>query len=681
MGGFNCHIRFKSFHAKVRLRAHISKAQRTSKPFKRELKPVVHMQRDVTDASEADLDEKITETIPPYNIDEQGWSEDEILPQTQLENLHDSVRNDFSDSLEQDGNLSSTTSSSFGVAWDVWKFYNKFGDISRPLFQNSLHSSLDIPSAHPSVRDLISYCMQNNVSQNQAKSLYNLVTGLEKYYPPQHRNISRQFNDVGIFFRQLESIRRHMVRQEGWKKAIITTQFGVNETRVFQSVPDLMLTVLKKTGGVSSIVPFQKRVENGERVFSAPWDSVAYEEYHTELCQRTQNSIEIVYIEKYFDGHILSASCSQSASNLRVRFCNIIGESQNLYDVVIAPWVHSGAHQPGDAQLRIEQAILLQRFHFALYKDLAKVSHIGTLVDIVMVYPRLLTHVEDQKQERQTLALKSAGSTNDCTPSLKPFRYQTKKHTKPSAKEAATSLEELPLGTQEEPAEGTHNISNSSHRFAESTGTEAEDPAEELKRDVNKMHLYGVKAESRDVTKTVSAQLLVSGHTVTQTFFKSSLEAKRFLQGTSFSNYPPATPAFAGLGSPPYRLYRCVAFDKLHVVEHGIMGQLCEHAHKCFLGAPEYAGIPRSKLLSTANRRMMDLPKAAKVPRKPPFPLHEGQRQSGVTGLTRRLQTPFLWVCVMALSRSTEPDEEPLLQACLSLDLMHRMLIGINEYG
>lgn len=52
---------------------------------------------------------------------------------------------------------------------------------------------------------------------------------------------------------------------------------------------------------------------------------------------------------------------------------------------------------------------------------------------------------------------------------------------------------------------------------------------------------------------------------------------------------------------------------------------------------------------------------------------------AGMTGLMRRETCTFLWVCVMGINNSVDPDDDPLLQTALELDYINGELLRTNE--
>ena len=86
--------------------------------------------------------------------------------------------------------------------------------------------------------------------------------------------------------------------------------------------------------------------------------------------------------------------------------------------------------------------------------------------------------------------------------------------------------------------------------------------------------------------------------------------------------YSPALAAFPGLGSHPFYFYQSIAFDILHVMDHGVLRIIPDNMHKIFT-RQEYSALgDKSTLIRTANQRLVDLPVGAQ--RRPVFLMTKG---------------------------------------------------------
>lgn len=147
-------------------------------------------------------------------------------------------------------------------------------------------------------------------------------------------------------------------------------------------------------------------------------------------------------------------------------------------------------------------------------------------------------------------------------------------------------------------------------------------------------------------------------------------ESRRHLVVHSAHDFPPALSCFAGLGFAPCNVYRVVSFDKLHVMDLGIIRQFCDMT-KSFL--QRASSLPLSRLMSIAKDRYFSLPYSAGLFLHRPFRSTQQDSQAGISGNIRRESVPFLWVCIMGLADFI-PDPDPLLQCALRLDVVNDVL-------
>ncbi len=87
--------------------------------------------------------------------------------------------------------------------------------------------------------------------------------------------------------------------------------------------------------------------------------------------------------------------------------------------------------------------------------------------------------------------------------------------------------------------------------------------------------------------------------------------------------------------------------------------------------------LTKSDLVRISNQRFYDLPRIASL-NIAPFRSTEKEVHAGMTGRDRREIAPFLWVALMGLQPSTNPDDDTLLQAALLLNEVQIHLRGVN---
>lgn len=88
----------------------------------------------------------------------------------------------------------------------------------------------------------------------------------------------------------------------------------------------------------------------------------------------------------------------------------------------------------------------------------------------------------------------------------------------------------------------------------------------------------------RDILDTDRTQLEAAQHNVSSHL--PSVSAKGMHDKLIFPyarELPQVLSAFAGLGSAPFNLYRDISFDKLHMMDLGVIRLLCDHVSSVIL--------------------------------------------------------------------------------------------------
>jgi len=288
----------------------------------------------------------------------------------------------------------------------------------------------------------------------------------------------------------------------------------------------IIIDKIRVTGGWDSIISWKEEVNtSGERVFSSPVDSNSLLSYEQAL----QYGSKIIGFDLYADGTTLSSSGSQSACTLRFRLSNILGKSSNWHEVGIAPIVSENSNISPQRLSKLRTSVF-QRFLFLVLKDIIDSSSDGLDIDGRKAFPRLISIVADQKQERVFFALKSAGSFMDCTLCTMTSRIQAQERNEDESEEERIS-----------------------------TPVDA----------VYKIQMEAVNSPGRDVQKTVWYQLVLSTRNYNLNLFSHMYndsvisEARTYLNRHSASEHPPALAAIHGLGTNPFKLYSRIALDRI----------------------------------------------------------------------------------------------------------------------
>lgn len=532
------------------------------------------------------------------------------------------------------------------ISRDVFDFYNDFKDETMQIFNRPSRLSPAWEDLSQAQRLSVEYAAKHSLAESDCRAYFDHLKEMQELSetPRDHDDLFRTFKS---FHKYVVSFNKSKVVEEGWIRANINVpDIGENTTGCFRCPKKLMEKIFLDAGGlVENLIHFRESFDSdGSRTFSSPWDTKAYELYNANKPYG-----HIILVDFFVDGATLSKSGTQSGTFLRVRFSNIKGYSEKWYDIGIAPSVKVFLQYLSKERKRKAQMILFQRFIFLTFKDLIKASHFGCVVNGVTLLPRISMVIVDQPEERAVFCLKAKDSFMDCTLCTLPSRVFNERERGPGSQLDSTD-EESHIPTRR---------SNSSIR--------------------NKLVQLDYKNHAkRSVPNTIRNQLKMAVHKTNPTLSPDQLrEIKHFLIMNSAQDFPPALAAFDGLGSAPFLLYVTPSFDKLHVMDLGLIRMFSDLTNTVI---QRDRPLPLTRLISILNNRYNDLPPSARLTKFLPFRNNKDDSQAGISGKMRRQSAPFLWVCLMGISQKA-PDEDPLLQCALQLDVMNQFLCDINKIG
>lgn len=96
------------------------------------------------------------------------------------------------------------------------------------------------------------------------------------------------------------------------------------------------------------------------------------------------------------------------------------------------------------------------------------------------------------------------------------------------------------------------------------------------------------------------------------------------------------------------------------------MRETCDNVFNFFKYSPNRT-LSAFRATNISNERMLDMPRAAHLPKLAPFRYGENDKQAGISAAIRREYSPLAWVAVMGLT-NVSPDEDELLRSCLLVD-------------
>ena len=552
-----------------------------------------------------------------------------------------------------------------GFCNDVKDFYDSFQDSITSLFPDQNEPSPSPGKLESSNFSIVKFCCDHSLTSSEIEDQYELFAAIELRLPENLRVLEKQFASASSLSRYIRRFRKWKCKVEGWK--IVSLKLGdtENNTGVFRSGLDILRQLLSsQSKSKEPIIPFSPYFRDDERISSAPWNSEGMKSY--SKCE--QLGAKIVCVDLFADGTTLSASGSQSANIVRVRFSNLRSHRHTWHELGICPFVSDEDGTKTKAVLQRERSQLFQRYLYISLFDLIEASIFGFVINGTLYVTRLLMLVSDQPQERLFLCLKGSGGFHDCSHCLMPSREKL------ISKRAST-------------ASVKHsNVESDIHSRTINDIRDTQRRQQEAKDRVISEQISTRCAEERDVVKTLKAQLLVAKHVASEIFIRALAEDKKnavasarsFLEKYGGLELPPALAAFEGLDSFPYRLYDTVTFDKLHAFDLGLLRELADKA--CVtLTNREGVLLSAAKLSGIANRRLLDIPRAAHLPQVPVFLENPKQLQPAVSGRVRRQHGCFLWVVLMGLDMSMCPDEDPLVQAALAASYVQSELLSVNK--
>ncbi|KAI0559132.1 Zinc finger C2H2 domain containing protein [Gracilaria domingensis] len=390
------------------------------------------------------------------------------------------------------------------AAVQAWVFSKSQGDTSIPIFSDINRPCPDFGELSDAVRATLEYCSENTVTLAQSKKLYDLLSVFERSLPVRFRYLKNQFKSRGAFASYLLRERKHRIRSELKRTAIIKTDNGTNCSGVFRNVSKLVIQVLHDNAGVESIIPYGERQKEGQRVYSAPRNSNAMGEYQ-EIINEEHDLI--VLIDLYCDSTILSSSGSQSANIVRVRFGNISGASRTCNEVDIVPVMLEEANCLFSSRYHQEKHELWHRFMFLVIEDITKVSRNGVSIEGRTIYRRLGIQVADQVQERPSCGRKGHDSFFDCSHCMMLSRLRESRNPDTQRDRKGGRNEAYDSGAASSSSLGTvHSLQ--SHV----TNENCEDPKESLLE----IQTGSRSFSARDVYQTVTAQIRVARSRITK---------------------------------------------------------------------------------------------------------------------------------------------------------------------
>lgn len=470
------------------------------------------------------------------------------------------------------------------VSRKVFNFYDHFNDDTIPIFDRTpvLAPTWDDLSAR--IKLSVIYAAGQPLTAGQSEEYFRHVNERDKIdnIPSTDQTLESVFGTPKRFHKDTVNYNKLKVVEEGWVRGRIKLEGAVNSTGCFRCPMNLLEKCIRDAGGTDNLIPFSETHDtDGRRTYSSPWDTDIYGRYFTSL-----SSGRLVLVDMFSDGATLSSSGTQSAMFIRTRFPTVKKISEKWFDVAIAPTSINYQEYLSTDKKRMLKLEVSQRYLFLVFKKMIEASQNGKIIQGAILYPRIAMTIMDQPEERSTLFLKDKNSFMDCTHCVLPSRTRV-------------------LNTNEAMQSSTGELSNVRQQVrVRRTQTSQKNRAAQLDR---------TEHESRPVAETLSCQLETATN---QRILNNQLQSKTLPESETFLNmnschaFPPSLSAFDGPGSPPYMLYSTVTFDKLHVMDLGIIRLFCDEVCDVLERKTNF-GL--SRIISILNERYSDIPRSARL--------------------------------------------------------------------
>lgn len=585
------------------------------------------------------------------------------------------------------------------------------------MYDNLNKAKISFDDLSDACKHLVQFCMQRRMSQSEVRDFYKLQVSMERCYKLSQSRSDGYLSSVRHHFKKSDEFvsfvvheRKRIVKEQGWKKAIIVNSLGIKQVGVFLSITRVIQRTIAESGGLGCVRNSKiERNDHGHRTFSCPLDSdiMRVESTAERLISRdTKKRLPKVFFSLYSDETLLSNSGSQDAAIIRIRVENVEGANLTRHDIGIPPKLDTGDRAISSARRRQAKLELFHRFLFLILEEIASVN-IQRISRDLGFEPVLLGFVTDQPQERVFLCLMRCNCQQDC--SFCCFRsaedrmmrkrarqklFESSVPTKKKKNSDVTTTTSAPeCIIENSPSPSADSESDNSHvddeiesvdRNETSVGAGIPIPSR-IDRYVPRNAHFIVKMQLQSAVlmrkkTSKSYRFKIDGVNAIDVLEPQSLaHRKGLLASHGALPLPPAFACLKGICSSPNRLYTLPTIDLLHSLDLGPSKQFCDDAYLVWRKSPYSDGKIRKGLANTVNQRVSDLPTVTGCHGMRPFKMAETDRQASYTGKERRILCPVLWAVVMGLHLSVAPDKDPLFKSALYLDFMQAELKGVNR--
>ena len=546
----------------------------------------------------------------------------------------------------------------------VYQYYADFRDTTEPIYSYPTELTPRFCELGKNEQKFLEYCLRECMSSKRCEAAYQLLLDTKDEYEEEG-----SFENAAAFAAYAAQMKQLAVAKQKWCTAVIKKGGYEIRSGVLRDIPQLVSEILEQSGGIDSIIRVEEEVAGSFGVKSNPMNSRAAVVFDMDQAV----DIPTVYFSLFVDATTMSKSGSQSKNIVRLRLDGIRGQRDTWHEIGICPSLPKkmldSASTAAQSEMRAE---VFHRFLFLLLKSSIESCRTGAQINGRLVALRLLMIVCDQPQERLLLALKNVGSFRDCS-----FCELVTRVAKECINARSSQIE---TGGQAS-SHGQDTVQDDIRDNRGETGFEMQPDVSTSATRV---------ASERNPERTIEAALVASKppnpeapHSIR--FNKrqqqlSEVRANQYLKSMSANPFPPAIAAFPGMSSGVARLYKTIAFDALHVMDLGLLREIPERTCEVF-STTQYAQYGRkATLIRIVNQRFVDIPAGSSVPRRSIFLMKKSDVQAGMTGKIRRQSLPFLWVVLMGMNPSRDPDDDSLIQCALLMNHVYSKMAGINQH-
>lgn len=567
---------------------------------------------------------------------------------------------------------------------EVMEYYDKFEDEIEDVFPHFASNNILNSNPCDQLKPLIEKIIVERESVSSAAKNFDVCMEqsnlIRHQYGLPQLDMEHDFANSSEFCTYINEIRKSYLNHAGWKKITINVDGCHRESGFITPLDVALRELLHKFGGEKELKCFNRNEQNGSRCYSNITDS--------QVMEHDQNVAPIhgtpLYFSLYVDGTQVAENGATEAIVFRVRLDNLPKAKQVWRTVGFLVRNKDGTKCNERSS---EKRQVVQRLLFHIIRPICLNPYIHE-----NVCSRIATIVVDQPQERDLLSLLRSNTFRNCSVCRNMFG--------PCVERTTSGAEFVSMHSNYTSTQNENNDQpGTSNNFEISSQIPFSSPSPAVQTLADEASF---NCTPRSVEDTVSAQLelavlkhvILDGHSAQWPLYRSVINSincskddvtsymyvlRKVLRHECAREFPPALACLPLFGSPPFRLYRSIAYDVLHVMDLGIIRSFADKVHIRMSQYDYRARLSKSHLITVANKRIINLPSLARINRYAPFKMTLHEKQAPFTGAHWRNLVPFFWYSLLGLNQTVHPDNDQLFIAALSLDRFAATLRQVND--